>query len=310
VTGKGSAEKREEDEEKSLAKLSSFRTRSVTVSTSYRLPIAWNRDITPGTTGTNTRSGGGSKTREGSSEKSVSEALQALRKSPRLSRRAEESRFEERTGLLLKVLMDKLSEMLSLPPAVNVQLTRVVSRLTHYPQPLLRSLLLNHQLVLRPGVPNLYYVLQGIKVTIDRHARSQENFEKRLGRARKTMIYRAHIRNAQLEQSVASQIVARLTRQSSTVSQVGDSTTVADHSRNKSVQDSTEEPLPVSGTRHNSEVQRTRSLHRTRRTKPKKVSTNTLFAIVIFDEFLKELASLAHEHASLNSTLAHRMASS
>ena len=34
----------------------------------------------------------------------------------------------------------------------------VISRLAHYPQPLLRSLLLNHQLVLKPGVPNLFNV--------------------------------------------------------------------------------------------------------------------------------------------------------
>ena len=157
ITGKGGGLKQEEEEEgKSLARLSSFRTRSVTVSTSYRLPIARNRDA--GTSG-----GGGLRTRktedcENGAEKRVEKALQGLRKSPRLSRRSEDCRFEERAGLLLKVLMDKLSEMLSLPPAVNVQLTRVICRLAHYPQPLLRSLLLNHQLVLRPGVPNLYHV--------------------------------------------------------------------------------------------------------------------------------------------------------
>ena len=81
--------------------------------------------------------------------------------SPRLGRRTSDeskSRFEDRTGLLLKVLLEKLSEMLQLPPVVNVVLTRLISRLAHYPHPLLRSLLLNHQLVLRPGVPNLLSV--------------------------------------------------------------------------------------------------------------------------------------------------------
>ena len=111
------------------------------------------------------------------------------------------------------------------------------------------------------------------------------------------MIYRAHVRNSQLEESVASQIVARLARQSSTV---GDTT--IDQQRNKLSMDTNEDPLPASAeaVRSQSEVQRTRSLHRTRRTKPKRVSTDTLFAIVIFDEFLKELAALAHEHAGLN----------
>ena len=133
-----------EEEEKSLAKLSAFRTRSVTVSTAYRLPLA------------RTKEGGVGVKALKNEEEDLGKAVP--KRSPRLSRRSEDGRFEDRTGLLLKVLMDKLSEMLLLPPAVNIQLTRVVSRLAHYPQPLLRSLLLNHQLVLRPGVPNLSYV--------------------------------------------------------------------------------------------------------------------------------------------------------
>ena len=142
-------------------------------------------------------------------------------------------------------------------------------------------------------------------MTIDRYARSQENFEKRLGRARKTMIYRAHVRNAQLEESVASQIVARLTRQSSTISQLGDSVASVENHKQKQSPDSIEDPIPRS--RSHTEVQRTRSAQRSgvRRTKPKKVSTNTLFAIVIFDEFLRELAALAHEHSCLNLTTLH-----
>lgn len=150
-------------------------------------------------------------------------------------------------------------------------------------------------------------MLQGVKVTIDRHARSQEDFEKRLGRARKTMIYRAHVRNAQLEESVASQIVARLTRQSSLISQLGDtpggSTTSSENHKQKQSSDSMEEPIPRP--RSHTEVQRTRPIQRTRRTRPKKVSTNTLFAIVVFDEFLRELASLAHEHSCLNLATPH-----
>jgi hypothetical protein len=287
-----------ESEEKSLAKLSAFRTRSVTVSSAYRLPLARiSREGTSGVTSSEVQN----QEREG---KGVDQAHKKL-SGVGVSRHSEGSRFDEKSGLLFKVLMDKLSEMLSLPPAVNIQLTRLVSRLAHYPQPLLRSLLLNHQLVLRPGVPNLSYVLQGIKVTIDRYARSQESFEKRLGRARKTMVYRAHVRNAQLEESVASQIVARLTRQSSAISQLGDSVASVENHKQKHSSDSIEEPLPRS--RSHTEVQRTRSVQRgaVRRTKPKKVSTNTLFAIVIFDEFLRELAALAHEHSCLNLTTQH-----
>lgn len=66
--------------------------------------------------------------------------------------------FEDKTGLFLKIVMDKLMDMMEHPPVVNVLMTQLISRLAHYPQPLLRSLLLNHQLVLKPGVPNLLSV--------------------------------------------------------------------------------------------------------------------------------------------------------
>lgn len=105
--------------------------------------------------------------RDGSTEHAPSQGqLQSVgsvsgRVSPRMGRRISDdlkSRFEDRAGLLLKVLLEKLSEMLQQPPVVNVVLTRLISRLAHYPHPLLRSLLLNHQLVLKPGVPNLLNV--------------------------------------------------------------------------------------------------------------------------------------------------------
>ena len=105
--------------------------------------------------------------RDGSTEHAPSQGqLQSVgsmsgRMSPRMSRRISDdlkSRFEDRAGLLLKVLLEKLSEMLQQPPVVNVVLTRLISRLAHYPHPLIRSLLLNHQLVLKPGVPNLLNV--------------------------------------------------------------------------------------------------------------------------------------------------------
>lgn len=67
-------------------------------------------------------------------------------------------RFDDKVGLLLKVLLERLSSLLQNTPAINLLLTRVITRLAHYPQPLLCSLLLNNQLVLKPGVPNLFHV--------------------------------------------------------------------------------------------------------------------------------------------------------
>lgn len=120
----------------------------------------------------------GDRERQRSSREDASETQERLkhgggspRASPRLWRRSldeTKSRFEDTAGLLLKILLEKLSEMLQHPPHVNILLTRLIGRLAHYPQPLLRSLLLNHQLVLKPGVPNLLTVsLQPRFVAID-----------------------------------------------------------------------------------------------------------------------------------------------
>lgn len=122
------------------------------------------------------------------------------------------------------------------------------------------------------------------------------------------MIYRAHVQNAQIEETVASQIVARLVKQSSVISQLGDGTdtTVIQRGQDSKLSsESVEDPLPRAHT--HTEARRMRSEYRSgsRRTKPKKVSTDTLFSIVIFDEFLRELASLSHEHSCLNPALYH-----
>ena len=99
-----------------------------------------------------TVSGGGSRSQRAGGPSS--------RLSPRLDRRlhSQSGQFEDKVGLFLKILMDKLMEMMQHPPTVNILLTRLIARLAYYPQPLLRSLLLNHQLVLKPGVPNLLTV--------------------------------------------------------------------------------------------------------------------------------------------------------
>lgn len=81
------------------------------------------------------------------------------RTSPKFGRKISSvGQFDDKTGLFLKIVMDKLMDMMEHPPVVNVLMMRLISRLALYPQPLLRSLLLNHQLVLKPGVPNLLSV--------------------------------------------------------------------------------------------------------------------------------------------------------
>ncbi len=170
-------------------------------------------------------------------------------------------------------------------------------------------------------------VLQSIKMTIDGYARSQDTLEVRLARARKTMIYLAQVRNSQVQESVAKQMVMaemrRLVRQGSRASELGDPMELALRHQlvkqgslvselgdfpsplkkrgSKASMDAVEDPLPHRSRAHTEGVKGLAQKRRTAR--KKKVSTNTLFAVTIFDEFLKELAALSQEHSVLNPQL-------
>ncbi len=63
-------------------------------------------------------------------------------------------------GPFLRTIFLKLENMLQNSLHVNLLLTGIISRLAHYSQPLLRSLLLNHSLVLETNVKSLFQVNQ------------------------------------------------------------------------------------------------------------------------------------------------------
>lgn len=138
--------------------------------------------------------------------------------------------------------------------------------------------------------------------------RTQDGFEKRLGRARKTMIYRAKVRNSQIEESVAQQIVSRLLRQSSVVSEAAldaiSNHPDGGHSPPRKRASQAKLSLSSASTQDEqsakSKVTTDGSKSLIKKPRKKKVSTDTLFAIVIFDEFLRELAALAQEHSVTN----------
>lgn len=138
---------------------------------------------------------------------------------------------------------------------------------------------------------SLLQVLQFLKQTIDRYARTQDGFEKRLGRARKTMVYRAQVRNSQIKESVARQIILRQLHQSSSRTELESSLGVSPSPNSPSPR---EEGQPNQGGG---------STHRSVKKRSKKVSTDTLFAVVMFYEFLQELAAISEEQSVIHSLL-------
>ena len=165
--------------------------------------------------------------------------------------------------------------------------------------------------------------MQLLKQMVDKYARTQDGFEKRVGRARKTMIYRAQIRNRCAPHPVDRQMLSKQSRPSnsqldldssftspeppiafsspsfvcsSSVLGVSKKNSMADYSSSLKEEDDGGAGRGKSGQGEGREVRRSRR-------KSKKVSTDTLYAVVIFYEFVKELAAISEEHSVLHSLL-------
>ncbi|CAB1418398.1 unnamed protein product [Pleuronectes platessa] len=80
------------------------------------------------------------------------------------------------TGPFMVVLFAKLENMLQNSLYVNILLTGIVAQLACYPQPLLRSFLLNTNMVFQPSVKSLIQVLGSVKNRIEAFAASHEDF--------------------------------------------------------------------------------------------------------------------------------------
>ncbi|XP_028262446.1 protein FAM160A1 [Parambassis ranga] len=80
------------------------------------------------------------------------------------------------TGPFVSVLLSRLENMLNNSLHVNLLLTGILAQLAAYPQPLLRSFLLNTNLVFQPTVRSLYQVLATVKNQIEELAASKKDF--------------------------------------------------------------------------------------------------------------------------------------
>ncbi|KAM7394436.1 hypothetical protein PAMP_021240 [Pampus punctatissimus] len=80
------------------------------------------------------------------------------------------------TGPFVSVLLSRLENMLSNSLHVNLLLTGILAQLAAFPQPLLRSFLLNTNLVFQPTVRSLYQVLAIVKNQIEELAATKKDF--------------------------------------------------------------------------------------------------------------------------------------
>ncbi|XP_078068630.1 FHF complex subunit HOOK-interacting protein 1A [Mustelus asterias] len=177
------------------------------------------------------------------------------------------------TGPFISVLLSKLENMPENELHVNLLLTGIVAQLACYPQPLLRSFLLNTNMVFQPSVRSLYQVLASVKNAIEQFASTRENFPSFLNEIREYLLCRVEISTSRNGLFTAEEIK---------------------HNRN----------VAENGHRPPGIVQNAQQPLLSKPVAPRVSShvKNSINAAVIFTEFLKELAAIAQEHSILSHT--------
>ncbi|KAA0722340.1 Protein FAM160A1 [Triplophysa tibetana] len=94
------------------------------------------------------------------------------------------------TGPFVSVLLSRLENMLNNTLHVNLLLTGILAQLAAYPQPLLRSFLLNTNMVFQPSVRSLYQVLASLKNQIEQMSATRKDFPELLTAAQHCMLAR------------------------------------------------------------------------------------------------------------------------
>ncbi|OCT97009.1 protein FAM160A1 [Xenopus laevis] len=177
------------------------------------------------------------------------------------------------TGPFISVVLSKLENMLENSLHVNLLLIGIITQLATYPQPLIRSFLLNTNIVFQPSVRSLYQVLASVKQKIEQFAATEQNFPVLLAEAQRYLLSRMDMPNQSRDTFTKdnTQVVSSTEREA-VESSKGLEQKSKEHRANTS--------LPMAGA--------------------SKKTKNAMLAAVLFQEFLKELAALAQEHSVLH----------
>ena len=107
-------------------------------------------------------------------------------------------------GLFLETLLSRLEAFCENDVFTNLQLTGLISRIASYPQPLLRSFLLNPTLVFH-NIRSLFTILTEISKKLDQMSAQISNFDEMLPKARHFLYVREN-RTLNRKQSFSSKI--------------------------------------------------------------------------------------------------------
>ncbi|XP_038414953.1 protein FAM160A1 isoform X2 [Canis lupus familiaris] len=178
------------------------------------------------------------------------------------------------TGPFISVVLSKLENMLENSLHVNLLLIGIITQLASYPQPLLRSFLLNTNMVFQPSVRSLYQVLASVKNKIEQFASVERDFPGLLIQAQQYLLLRVDMSDLSPE-ALTKDPIQDASRTGIGKNLLDDPPRVLQPfltNRAKVAGVPPSLPLPV---------------------------RNTMLAAALFPEFLKELAALAQEHSIL-----------
>ncbi|KAJ8271846.1 hypothetical protein COCON_G00107050 [Conger conger] len=173
------------------------------------------------------------------------------------------------TGPFISVLLSRLENMLENSLHINLLLTDILAQMASYPQPLLRSFLLNTNMVFQPSVRSLYQVLASVKNQIERQVSARKDFPELLSEAQYCLLSRETIQ------------MARDPLQDACERENGDWPLNAEVVRNQLIPE-----RPPKNPAANPKLA------------PQ--NRNMVLATVLFSEFLKELAAISQEHSILS----------
>lgn len=112
-------------------------------------------------------------------------------------------------GPFLNALFDRIECMIENNIYVNLLLTSLVTRLACYPQPLLRSFLLNANLVIQPGVRSLSQILSYISTSADQFVSQLDDYKLLIVKARQNLIRRESRGFKRLSQEFSAPLLPR-----------------------------------------------------------------------------------------------------
>ncbi|NXT29051.1 F16A1 protein, partial [Syrrhaptes paradoxus] len=191
--------------------------------------------------------------------------------SPKHTARSQTAPF---TGPFISVVLSKLENMLENSLHVNLLLIGIITQLASYPQPLLRSFLLNTNMVFQPSVRSLYQVLASVKNKIEHFASIEKDFPVLLLEAQQYLLFRVDMCDA------AEELLTKGNAQ---------------HSSNMGKGKNLSEAYPAVLQPFLGQKGKKSMAHPGL---PAHVR-NAVLAAALFPEFLKELAALAQEHSIL-----------